>query len=150
MFASRVTRDVEVQDADGVVIVTVRKLSARSLEKAREVRSAQQLGSLKNASKELLLVMRSGEVEAAAAQLAARREAEAKDLKVRARSRYDAHDRESVLNAGIVRWSCQEPVSPDNISDLDEGAAQQLHEAILDLSLPPLDPAEAEAAEGKD
>lgn len=146
MFASRITRDVEVGDG---AVVTIRKLSGRSLEKAREAKSAQQLGSLRNASKELLQAMRSSEIDAAAAQLAARREAEAGDAKLRAKARYDAHDREAVLNAGIVRWSAQEPVNPDNIMDLEEGIAQRLHEAILDLSLPPLEPSVAEALEGK-
>ena len=147
MFASRVTKDVEVKDGAAVTLVTIRKLSGRSLEKAREAKAAAQLASLRNASKDLLQAMRSSELDAAAAQLAAKREAESKDPKAQAKARYDAHDRETVLNAGIWRWSCPEPVNPDNIADLDEAIAQQLHEAILDLSLPGLDV--AEIAEGK-
>jgi xanthine dehydrogenase iron-sulfur cluster and FAD-binding subunit A len=146
MFASRIQDNVEVK---GGTIVTVRKLSGRSLEKAREAKSSSQLASLSNASGELIRAMRSDAIERAAAQLAAKREAEANDPKARAKARYDAHDREVVLNAGIVRWSCEEKVNPDNIADLDEDVAQQLHEAILDLSLPSLDPVEAEAVEGK-
>ncbi len=151
MFASRITQNVQCDDGEHVVTVTVQKLSGRSLEKARDARSAAQIASLRSASKDLLQVMRSDQIEAAAQQLAEKRKKEAADPKLRAKARYDAHDREHVLNAGIVRWSCEadKPLSSETIADLDEESAQKLHEAILDLSLPPLDPVDAEAIEGK-
>jgi hypothetical protein len=147
MFASRVTKDVQVED----VVVTIQKLSGRSLDKAKDARSAAQLGSLRAASKDLLQVMKSDQVEAAAEKLAAQRAKEATDLKAKARARFDAYDREHVLLAGIVRWSCEATVRfcPDAVADLDEESAQLLHEEILTLSLPPVDPVEA-AALGKD
>lgn len=151
MFASRITKDVQCDDGDTAVIVTIQKLSGRSLEKARDARSAAQIASLRTASKDLLQVMRSDQLEVAAEQLAARRAKEAADPKAKAKARYEAYDREHVLNAGIVRWSCElrKKLSPEAIGDLDEESAQKLHEAILDLSLPPLDPVVAEVEEGK-
>jgi hypothetical protein len=156
MFASRVTRDVEVEGEGGAaVFVTVQKLSARSLEKAREAKSAAQLASLRAASKDMLQVWRSAEVEEAAKRLAEKRAQEVADPKARAKARYDAHDREHVLLAGVVRWTAKAPngepipVAPEHLLDLDEATAQTLHEAILDLSLPPLDPADAEAVLAK-
>jgi hypothetical protein len=151
MFASRITKDVQCDDGDNAVIVTIQKLSGRSLEKARDARSAAQIASLRTASKDLLQVMRSDQLEVAAEQLAARRAKEMTDAKAKAKARYDSFDREHVLNAGVVRWSCEsiKKLSPESIGDLDEESAQKLHEAILDLSLPPLDPVLAEAEEGK-
>ena len=147
MFASRVTKDVQVEDA----VVTIQKLSGRSLDRAKDARSAAQLGSLRAASRDLLQVMKSDQVEAAAEKLAAQRAKEQADPKAKAQARFEAYDREHVLLAGIVRWSCEAAVhlSPESIGDLDEQAAQQLHEEILTLSLPPVDPVEAEAL-GKD
>jgi hypothetical protein len=147
MFASRVTKDVQVES----VVVTIQKLSGRSLDKAKDARSAAQLGSLRAASKDLLQVMKSDQVEAAAEKLAAQRAKEVTDLKAKARARFDAYDREHVLVAGIVRWSCEAEtrLSPEAVGDLDEETAQLLHEEILTLSLPPVDPVEA-AALGKD
>lgn len=152
MFASRITKNVEIQDGDDVVIVTVQKLSGRSLQKAKEAKSAAQLSALRGASKEMLAMFRSPELEAAAAQIAAKRGAEASDSKAREQARYDQFDRECVLNAGIVRWSCEDKIklSPEAIGDLDEDAAQRLHAEILTLSLPPLDPSAIEAELGKD
>lgn len=148
MFASRITRDVDVQDGESVVVVTVQKLSGNALQDAREARGAAQLASLRGASKELLQVFRSSDLDAAAEKLAAQRRAEAADIVVRARARYAEYDRGTVLKAGIVRWSVGE-VTHERVADLDEEASQKLHEAILDLSLPSLDPAVGEAESGK-
>jgi len=147
MFASRITKNVDVQDGDGVVIVTVQKLSGRSLQKAREQRSAAQLASLRGASKDMLAMFRSPELDVLAAQV--KRQTE--DAQARAQARYNEFDREAVLNAGIVRWSCEDRIklSPEAVADLDEDTAQKLHAEILDLSLPPLDPAVLEAELGK-
>ena len=151
MFASRITKDVDIQDGDSVVVVTIQKLSGRSLQKAREARSAAQLSALRGASKDMLQVFRSSELDQAAEQLAAKRAREANDPEVRRLARYNDFDRECILNAGLVRWSCQDKValSSESIADLDEDTAQRLHTAILDLSLLPLDPAMAEAELGK-
>ena len=151
MFASRITKNVDIQDGDVVVVVTVQKLSARSLQKAREARSAAQLYSLRGASKDMLQMFRSPELDAAAEKIASRRAAEANDPEARARARYEQFDREAVLNAGIVRWSCEDRIrlSPEAVSDLDEDSSEKLCREILDLSLPPLDPAVTEAELGK-
>lgn len=144
MFASRITKDVEAHDGDTLVTVTIQKLSGRSLRKAQEAAQAAALLSMRAASKDMLQVWNSKEVEAAADKLAEQRKREAADPKARAKARYAAYDRDAILLAGIVRWTANKPVA-EGLEDLDEETSQKLHEAILDLSLPPLDPVEAEA-----
>lgn len=148
MFASRITKDIDIQDGDSVVVVHVQKLSGRALQNARDARSTAQLAALRGASKDMLAMIRSPELDAAAEAVAAKRKAEAADPKLRTKARYGEYDRWTVLTAGIVRWSADVPL-PAGVDDLDEPAAQTLHEAILDLSLPPLDPAVIEAELGK-
>jgi len=155
MFASRVTKEVEVEDDGKPVVVTIQKLSARSLEKAREAKSAAQLAAMRAGGKEMWSGLRSAEVDAVAEKIAEKRAKQATDLKAQRQARYDAHDRDHILRAGIVRWTAERRLKdPDDeqdaIGDLDEQTAQKLHEAILDLSLPPLDPVEAEATLAKD
>ena len=149
MFASRVTKDVDVEDGESVTKVTIQKLSARSLEKAREVKSAAQLTAMRPASKDMWEGLRSAEVEKLAGELAEKRSKEAADPKARAKVRYDAHDQAHILRAGIVRWTSTVPLDEKALEDLDEATAEKLHEAILDLSLPALDPVEAEATLAK-
>ena len=149
MFASRITKDVDIQDGAAIVVVTVQKLSGRSLQAARDARSQAQLGSLRGASREMLEMIRSPQLDAAAEKLAAQRKSEATDPDAQRKARYNDYDREHVLLAGIVRWSAKPDKSPEAIADLDEDVSQKLHEAILDLSLPSLDPAKVEAEVGK-
>jgi len=149
MFASRVTKEVEVDDGESLVKVTIQKLSARALDKAREAKSIAQLTAMRPASKDMWQGMRSAEMDRLADELKEKRANEAADPKARARARYDLHDREHVLQAGIVRWTSVTLLSEKALDDLDEATAQKLHEAILDLSLPPLDPVEAEAVLAK-
>ena len=64
------------------------------------------------------------------------------------KARYNSYDRESALIAGIVSWT-SEVTLEDGIPDLDEKTGKLLFEAILDLSLPPVDPKEVEERQGK-
>ena len=147
MFASRVTKDVVLNDGDLDVTVTVQKLSARALEKAREARTVSQAAPLRAMGGDILKAMRSESMDEAAASLRAKRAT----LEGAKKERYDAHDRFTVLQSGIVRWRGADlpAVSQESIEDLDEDSAQKLHEEILDLSLPPIDPAELEERAAK-
>lgn len=62
--------------------------------------------------------------------------------------RYGLYDQGIVLQAGIksIRDGDEEPFkpSPAQLDDLDADVARELHEAILDLSLPPVDKTEEE------
>jgi hypothetical protein len=144
MFASRITQDVEVSDGQSAVVVTIRKLSGNSLGKAKDARTADKLSSIRTASKDLLAFWKDASVEAVAEKLAERQKAE-QDATSKAEARYAEYDRLTVLQAGIVRWSSDVKVTPDTVADLDEETADKLHRAILDLSLPALDP-EADTA----
>lgn len=138
LFASQVTKDI----VRGEDTITIRKLSGKSLQKAREGRSMDQTSYLRHLGAELFRVLRSEALDEAAKKLEAMKEA--KTPEERRKARYGEYDRDLVLNAGILRWSCGD-LTPDRVADLPEEDAQALHEAILDLSLPPLDASEADA-----
>ncbi len=155
MFASRVQRDITVKvlDPENVAFlgadeipVTIRKLSAASLERARIQNTIANAPPLRAMGGDLVKTLSSPGLDEAAKELAAKRATP----EGRRAARYGAFDCESVLVAGVVRWGCEDKVklSPQALSELDEPSARQIHEAILDLSLPPIDPTEG-AAEGK-
>src|SRR3990167_5274780 len=73
MFASRKTDDVTVQDESGEVVVTVQKLSGRSLEKAREAKQIAQAPPIRAYGGDIMRALRSDALEEAAASLAAKR-----------------------------------------------------------------------------
>jgi len=135
MFASKITKEVEVGDER----VTVRKLSYAALDRAREVRARDGAVSLRNYGGELVKVFRSEEFAEAKAKQAADPRA----------ARYNAFDRGTVLVAGIASWTVGD-VTPERIGDLDDESAQLIFEAIVDLSLPPLDLRAVEAARKND
>jgi hypothetical protein len=137
MFASSVKSTVEI----GEVSVIIRKLSARSLEKAADARQGAAVASAKQFGAEMLKALQDVKTPDAGAIVPA-----AQSLEAQRKGRYNLYDRASVLTAGVVSWTGPDtlPELAAGIQDLDEGTAQQLHEAILDLSLPPIDPAVAE------
>lgn len=136
MFASKVTSQVVFDDG----VVNIRKLSARSLEKASEARQISVSQLSRSMGPELM--------RAFATPTEDRTKVEP-SLEERTRARYATYDRQSVLQAGVVSWTYDTKVA-EGLDDLDEESAQKLHEAILDLSLPPLDPVEREAVHSKD
>ena len=148
MFASRTKKTIDI---DGVS-VTIRKLSANSLENASEARQGKSVQMAKAFGPEMFRVLReqTPELETALDNVAA----EKMSPDARARARYALYDRATVLRAGIESWNATDdrgkdvPVST-GVDDLDEDASRTLHEAILDLSLGPLDEDEAAALEGK-
>jgi len=136
MFASRTKKTIEIED----IVVVVRKLSANSLRKASEARQGVVTSRIRGMGAEVLKMFR----EMPASELA-----QARVIQDNRQARFSTYDRDSILLSGIDSWSAEEKLGPESIADLDEAAAQLLYEAILDLSLPPLDPAEG-VAKGKD
>lgn len=119
MFASQQKGEVTV---DGVA-VQIRKLSARSLEKAQEARQA--VVAKLFSSIDLSKVSRP-------------EEAKQPDPKAQQEARYGSYDRSTVLHQGIMSWSATRDLTPDAVDDLEEEAADKIYRAILDLSLKPI------------
>jgi hypothetical protein len=143
MFASKVQKEVSIGAGDDAVTVTIRKLSGRSLEKASEARQIAVSQGMRSMGGDILRTLRDLETTKA--------EPEKPDYAAATKARYSTYDRMAVLLAGIVRWTAEEPPTLKFMEDeLDEESCQKLHEAILDLSLPPLDPAEFKAQQSKD
>jgi hypothetical protein len=145
MFASRTTKEVTITDKDGTFIVLICRLSADSLDRAREVRQVQ---AMKQAAVMTAMIQSTPEVEKMIQDAQDRREAKAKDPAAVKAARYAQYDRTSVLRAGIRSWSDTTMPVETGVADLDGPAADVLHRAILDLSID--EPAEVEEAQGKE
>jgi hypothetical protein len=133
MFASQTKSTVAIGD----VVVTIRKLSARSLDKASEARQATAAAVARGFGADMIQALKVTEPAPLAPVVLT--------LAEQIKARYTSYDRASTLRAGIASWTAPQPLE-EGIADLDEESAQKLHEAILDLSLPALDP---KVAEGK-
>jgi hypothetical protein len=148
MFATK-RKDVQIDGGEdlGLVTVTLRKLSGSSLEKAAMQRGIAQAAYFRSLGAPFMVDMQSPALQAAREILAEEKANEKKDPAALRRARYSNYDRESVLIAGIERWTCEDKfkLSPKSIALLEDAEAQKLHEEILDFSLPPID--EDEAAE---
>jgi len=133
MFASRITSEVQL----GEERVVIRKLSAFTLDKARDARQATQARSLRNYGGEILKAIRSENLDKVAEEAGVKAEPSA-DVKAAAKAaRYAEFDQELTLNAGVVSWTVADrKVNPESIADLDEKSAKVLFEAIIDLSAP--------------
>src|SRR5262245_60113449 len=124
MFASTTTKDITVNGDDGAsVVVTIQKLSWKKLRKAAEASTAAAIASAATVGADRMKAMREiapkpedGKVEDPAAK-------------------YRQYDREKVLIYGVLKWTSSVQVQ-DGLEDLDEAVADQLHRAILDLSIP--------------
>ena len=129
-FASKVTQEVVLSDNERVVI---RKLNHTTLDRAREVQSSKGARSLRDFGGDIVKVLRSEEFSDLKAK-------KAEDPDAPRKARYNAFARGVTLPAGIVSWTYQDAPTAELIEDLDDESAQKLHEAIVDLALPPLDP----------
>ena len=140
MFASRVTKDVTISGEDGSddVIVTIQKLSARSLDNAQTQRHIALGQTARGLGADVLQTIR---------DIPDKVETEKTPEELRT-ARYGSYDRDSVLISGIVRWTAEITLDK-GVGDLDEETATTLFHEILDLSLPPVDPKEAEERQGK-
>lgn len=131
MFASAITKNVSVGD----VTITIRKLSWKKLKEAAQANSDSALATASKLSPEMLKAFREmDERQIASAQSSAQ-------------DRYKGYDREKVLNSGIVSWTATTKLSADAIADLEEDVAEQVYRAVIDLSIPPKEVAEAHRGE---
>ena len=130
MFASRVTQQVMLKDGVEDVAVVIRKLSALSLEKASEARTIAVSNMASRLGKETLAMFRETAREAT--------DAAPKVEKTKAEKRkelFDSFDRSTVLVMGIQSWSSAMPLDA-GVADLEEKDANDLKDAILNLSIP--------------
>lgn len=142
MFASETRRDVAIEAEMGTVMVTIRKLSARSLDLAAEQRQVVIARTSKNFGPEWMKAFRD---ESAAREEEEKRKPTPEEER---EAIYAAYDRDYVLLQGIVRWSnASKEYSKEAIEDLDEETATKLYREIIDLSKPTREA--KESAEGK-
>ena len=146
MFASQVRSTVDLEDS---VQVVIRKLSAKTLDKAREAKQMAFAASARAYGADMMKVLRDASAQDIEAAEKRRAEALAKE-NASGDSRFAGYDRDVVLTAGIVSWNVEPKVSPDSVADLDEPTAGKLFKAILELSLPPVDPQAIEEKTAKD
>jgi hypothetical protein len=125
MFASRIKKQIEIGEGDEKGTVTIRKLSARSLDKAREARQIGAAALTSRLGSDLIKAFR--ETAQDQEKLAAPTGVEA---------HYSAYDRATVLTQGVEHWTFKESLK-EGLEDLDEAAAELLFRAIVDLSDPP-------------
>jgi hypothetical protein len=128
MLASNTKKPIKV----GEETVTVRKLSYTALKRAADLRETARARVLRDFGGDVLKAFRA-QTQGTSAQ------AGPVDVEKLKKTRYDGFDRESVLVGGIVSWTLNVPANPENIADLEDDAARVIFEAILDLSLPPVD-----------
>jgi hypothetical protein len=138
MFASSVIDTVAIGD----VIVTIRKLSWKSLEKASDVKTDRDLAATSKMGQIAAQSIREVQQARAAATVELSPE---EQVKRQREARYRNYDRDLIIRAGVKSWTA-EPKLPAALEDLDEETAEVLYRAIVDLSLPALDPKVEEEA----
>jgi hypothetical protein len=115
-IVTNITKRVEIPHEEGE-FMEFKKLSWKQLESASEISSDALMVKIKNMGGDIVKALRETTQEQKA------------DPK-------QGYDRESILRKGIVKWSYDAPVTPDNISDLDEETAAWAFKEILDMNLP--------------
>lgn len=125
MFASKTKKTVEINDDGSTVVVTVRKLGWKKL---REAAEAQTTAAISTATKAGPAIMQMWAAEAD-------KDKKGEEKEKSPDARYASYDRDTILRAGIESWTAAAKL-PDAIDDLDDEAADALHRAIVDLSVP--------------
>jgi len=149
MFAKQIQKEVVV----GPEIVVVRKLSGRSLQKARDNARSAQVQNVREIGPEMIRAFREEKAEAAAEQILEPIVEPTKEELLKARrASFLAYDQFTVLVAGVVSWTAKDkgkpvPVNVESLGELDEETSILLFEEILDLSVAPIN---AEEVSGKD
>ncbi len=140
VFASQHKQEITVGD----LAVIIRKLSGKSLRAAREVRTMSDAKSTRAIGGEVLKALNEDREE--------REQKRKPTLKQRKAARLALYDRDDILRRGVDSWSDGRSIL-DGLDDLDEPSSQTLYEAIIELSLGPVEADEeaeqAAAAEGK-
>lgn len=145
MFASRVRKHLTFADGTDTITVTIVKLSGKTLEKAADLRQQEAARAAKALGPEFVREFQS------AAAAAPDKPDPVAEAKAKAKARYASYQREAVLQAGIESWSATRPDGKplpvhEGIDDLDEETCEQLHRAIIDLSVPSEEAVEAETS----
>jgi hypothetical protein len=139
MFAG-VTDTVTVNDPIvGEQVVTIQKLSWKTLEKASDIQTERGLAHTVKLGANMAQVIQDRLDAQAKTDLTPEEQLEQKR-----QARYRNYDRDHIVRAGVKSWTAP-PKLPAALETLDEETADILYRAIIDLSLPPLDPAVAEA-----
>lgn len=112
-------------DGETPGIVTIRKLSARSLEKAKEARQISVVQLSTKLGPDVMKLYRD-----------TREERPLEAVVDPAVQRYGQYDRDTVLTQGVESWTFDIP-KEEGLIDLDEPAAELLFHEIIDLSDPP-------------
>jgi hypothetical protein len=127
--------------------ITIRKLSGRSLDRARQARQIEVAQSMAGMTEQNIRGL-FGTPEARRLE-AAKESGKKPSFDDARKARYAQYDRGVVLVAGILRWSFSDTVPTDPLDAVDDETAQTTHEAIIDFSLKPIDPSEYEVEMGK-
>lgn len=152
MFAFARTEKIEIKDDEGKTVeVTLVKLPHRVLREARLIAQRESSQNLKDMGGDIARALFKPNEEDAKKLEEAKKRVKAKpDYEAAKKLRYTTYDRVTILQHGIKSWTRPEDINDDSRDALDEETAQLFHEKILDLSLPPLDPKDYEAAQVKD
>jgi hypothetical protein len=137
IFASQTKKTITV---GGDVDVIIRKLSAASLRKAREVRMMEDAKHTRAIGGEVLKALHGGSDD----PQAPKKEPTPEQKK---NARFALYDREDLLLRGIESWTAEKPVDT-GIAELDEETSRTIFEAIVELALGPLEPAAVEEGKG--
>lgn len=141
MFATGVTKEVVIGD----VTVTIKKLNWKKLRDAAQARTEvarAEMKALPSAMLERIVARQAGTGPDGAPPAPV-------PIEQQRLARYASYDREIVLRAGVKSWTVDAKL-PEAVDTLDEETAEQLHRAIVDLSLPLLEPGAEEAERKKD
>jgi hypothetical protein len=129
-----VTKEVET----GGETFTIRKLSWKSLARAKQASQVEAASNMKQLGAELLKAMQSSAADQARASI----EAKKADPEERRKAHYGQYDMGAILTAGVVRRG-DTSIKLGETDDLDKPTADALFGAIVDLS-DPLPEVEAE------
>ena len=116
MLTSKITQELPLPHEPGAVI-TVRLLSGEQLKRARQARAREALKAYGELSASVDLSTLPSQAQDSAAVL------EADPLA--------SYDVGTLLAAGIVAWTYEEPVTPETIADLDEVTMDYVARALL-------------------
>ncbi len=129
MLTSRIVKQVEIPSEPGEWL-KLRMLPGKKLEEAREVQADKQLAVFRKMGAEGIKALREFNPQQAAEELKA--------------DPLAAYDIDTLLRAGIVGWSYDEPFAPTKVEELDETVRRWAVEELLRMSLP----TEADAKNG--
>jgi hypothetical protein len=154
-FANRSKKTITLGGGDDEFQVVLRKLSGSALETAAKLRQKAVAENTRAMGGEMMETFaRIAEAKKASDAAAGIKEAEP-TLEQKRLARYQNYDRQCVLTHGIDSWTAKaedgSALDSDakNIAQLDEESSEKAFRELLDMSLPELDKAAAEAVQAK-